>query len=183
MINPMEKALAPDIYITTLGACPLLVAASSVQSGWAMGLVFLTSIVLVSLCLSVIRKLVPVALRLTAMVLISATMLALIHVFLQVWFYESSLKLGIYVPLIAMNCLVLAQAEEHALRITTLRSCRQALATGTGILLGMLVLGAVREYSALPLLQQPPGAFLLLALVIAGIQWFAARTDHIGSAT
>jgi len=183
MNNPLKKMLARDIYITTLGICPLLVVANNIQTGWVMGTVYLSAIMLVSLVLSLIRNLVPVTLRATAIILVSATILSLVHACMQAWFYESSLKLGIYVPLVAMNCLVLVQAEEHALRNPVPQSFLQALVTGTGILLILLVLGTVREYSGLALLQQPPGSFLLLALVIAGIQWFSAREGQALTAT
>jgi len=181
-MNYLLKAVrAHDVYLTTLGLCPLLVVATTFQTGWAMGMVYLSAIVLVSLFLSIVRKLVPVALQLPAIVLASATMVTLIHAFLQAWFYESSLQLGIYVPLVAMNCLMLGQAEECALRNNVVRSCSQALVAGMGVLATMLALGAVREYAGLSLLQQPSGAFLLLAFVIAGTQWCAARIGHVAS--
>jgi Na+-translocating ferredoxin:NAD+ oxidoreductase RnfE subunit len=179
----LKNILVRDVYLASLGICPLLAVANSIQTGWTMGMVFLISITAVSLFLSVVRNLVPLALRLTAIVLVSAATLSLLHIFLQAWMYEASLKPGIYVPLMAMNCLVLAQAEECALRNNVARSCGRALAAGTGVLLIVLALGTVREYASLPLLQQPPGAFLLLALVIAGMQWLAARSGHGAAAT
>jgi Na+-translocating ferredoxin:NAD+ oxidoreductase RnfE subunit len=181
MNNLLGKIVAQDLYITTLGICPLLVTADTMQTGAAIGMVYLSALTLISLIISIVRNFVPVALRLTAIVLVSATVLACIYIFLQFWFYELSLKLGIYVPLIAMNCLVLAYAEKYVLRNSWLPVLVHGLMTGMGILLLMIVIGSIREYSGLSIIKQAPGAFLLLACVIAGAQWFAARGKQISS--
>jgi Na+-translocating ferredoxin:NAD+ oxidoreductase RnfE subunit len=80
-----------------------------------------------------------------------------------------------------MNCLVLAYAEEYALRDQLIPVLVHGLMTGTGILLVMVVIGAIREYSGLSIIKQTPGAFLLLAFVIAGMQWLAARGKPVFS--
>ena len=181
MNNLFGKIIGRDIYITTLGICPLLVAADTMQTGMAIGTVYLSALTLISLIMYIIRSLVPVALRVTVMVLVSATILALIHIFLQFWHYELSLKLGIYVPLIAMNCLVLAYAEEYVLRNHLSQVLVHGLMIGMGILLLMIVIGTIREYSGLSIIKQAPGAFLLLAFVIAATQWLAARGKQFSS--
>lgn len=175
MKNLFGEIIGRDIYIITLGICPLLVAADTMQTGMAIGMVFLSALTLISLIMYIVRRLVPVELRVTAIVLVSATILALMHIFLQFWYYELSLKLGIYVPLIAMNCLVLAHAEESVLRNNMLLMLVHSLLIGMGILLLIIAIGTIRMYSVLSIINQAPGAFLLLALVIAGAQWFAQR--------
>ena len=103
------------------------------------------------------------------------------HIFLQFRFYELSLKLGMYVPLIAMNCLALSLAEEYALRHDVARSLARGLLVGMEILLLMIVLGTIREYG-LSIINQPAGAFLLLAFVLAGLQWFTLRHRQVSTA-
>ena len=181
MNNLFGKIFGRDIYITTLGICPLLVVADTMQTGTAIGIVYLSALILISLIMSSVQSLVPVALRVTTIVLVSATVLTLIHIFLQFWFYEPSLTLGIYVPLIAMNCLLLAHAEEYVLRNNLIPVLIHSLLTGMGILLLLIVIGATREYSGLSIIKQAPGAFLLLAFVIAGVQWIAMRSKQISS--
>lgn len=181
MNNLFGKIFGRNMYITTLGICPLLVAADTLPTGAAIGMVYLSAFTLISLIMYSVRSLVPVELRVTAIVLVSATVLACIHIFLLFWFYELTQKLGIYVPLIAMNCLVLAHAEEYALQNHLLPVLVHGLMIGMGILLLMIVISGIREYSGLSIIQQAPGAFLLLALAIAGVQWLAARGKQISS--
>lgn len=183
MNNLLAQTFIRDIYIMTLGVGPLLVVAHTLQTSLAIGAVFFFASIFICLTVSIVRNLVPMELRVTVIVLVTAMVLALIYIFMQLWFYESGLKLGIYVPLIAMNCLVLAQAEEYALRNDVAQSLCLGLVTGMEVLLLMIVIGSIREYSGLSVIKQAPGAFLLLAFVLAGTQWIAARARQPVSAS
>lgn len=174
-----ENIMARDPAMTAPGLCPLLAVVATWQGGVAMGLVCLSALVVISVIISLMRDLIPAALRLTIIILVSATVLSMVQMLMQLWFYESSLHAGIYVPLVAMNCLVLSQAEEYAVRHSVLRSLAQALVMGGVILLLLAVIGAVREYSDLMVIRQAPGALLLLALVLAGWQWLQAAPDQL----
>lgn len=173
-----ENIMARDLAMTSLGLCPLLAVADTLQGGVAMGLLCLSALVAISVIISLSRDLIPPAVRLTVIILICATVLSLLQILLQLWFYEASLHAGIYVPLVAMNCLVLTQAEECAVRQAVVPALTQAVIMGGVILLLLAVIGAVREYSGLMVMQQAPGALLLLALVLAGWQWLQAHSGH-----
>ena len=181
MNNLLDNIGVRDMYIITLGICPLLGAANNMSTGMAIGIVYLSALTFLSLMMSMVRSLVPVELRITAIVLAFTTILSLVHIFLQFRFYELSLKLGMYVPLIAMNCLALSLAEEYALRHDVARSLARGLLVGMEILLLMIVLGTIREYG-LSIINQPAGAFLLLAFVLAGLQWFTLRHRQVSTA-
>lgn len=156
-----------DFIIPVLGIAPLLMVTDTVEKGAAIGVINLLVMVFVGLIVSAIRNLLPRGARLTAILIINATVVSLVLFLVQLWFFEFSKMLGIYIPLIAMSCLVLVMAEEYALRNGVIKSVIQVFIAGTEILIVLVVLAITREYSGLTLLKQPAGAFLLLGLMLA----------------
>lgn len=156
-----------DAIIPLLGIMPLLVVANNLESAAAIGIVNLLVIIIASLTISAIRNLLPVEIRLVAILLVIASVVSLVYILLQLWFYAISQKLGIYVPLIAMNCLVLAWVEEYALHNSVIKSLLHSLQAGVGILAILIMIGVIREYAGLSLLKQPAGAFLVFGLLLA----------------
>lgn len=168
MMNMIAPPKSRDEFIIlALGIAPLLVVTDTVEKGTAIGGINLVVMVLSGLAVSVIRNLLPEKTRLTAILVINATIVSLIIILMQLYLFDLSQKLAIYIPLIAVNCLVLAWAEEYALRNTVLNSVMHVLLAGAGIYIMLVLLAFVREYSGLALLKQPAGAFLVLALLLA----------------
>lgn len=167
MKNLLDPDSRTDVIIPVLGIMPLLIVANSFKTAAAIGIVNLLVVIIASMAISAIRNLLPVEVRLTAMLLVITSVVSLVYILMQFWFYSISQELGIYVPLIAMNCLVLAWAEEYALRHGVIKSLLHALQAGLGILAILIVIGVVREYAGLTLLKQPAGAFLVFGLLLA----------------
>ena len=167
MKNLLDPDSRTDVIIPVLGIMPLLVVASSFESAAAIGIVNLLVIIIASLAISAIRNLLSVEIRLFAILLVMASVVSLIYILLQFWFYAISQKLEIYIPLIAMNCLVLTWLEEYALRNGVIKSMLHSLRAGVGILVILIMIGVIREYAGLSLLKLPAGAFLVFGLLLA----------------
>ena len=164
LLGPDSRA---DVVIPALGVMPLLLVANSLETATAIGVINLLVVILASLVILSIRNLLPVEIHLTALLLVIASVVSLVYIFVQFWFYAVSQQLGIYIPLIAMNCLVLAWVEEYALRNSIIESLLHTLLAGLGILAILIVIGVIREYAGLPLLKQPAGAFLVFGILVA----------------
>ena len=103
------------------------------------------------------------------MIAVTATVVALSERLLQAWYYELSVDLGIYLPLLAMNALLLGGMQEYVLRQPFRQSCLAALVMAVVVLLVCIVVGIVRGLTFLPVLHDGSGLFLVLALGLAGI--------------
>jgi Na+-translocating ferredoxin:NAD+ oxidoreductase RnfE subunit len=146
-----------------------------------MAIIFALTMIMMALVLSLIRHLIPVALRAAMILACAATVVTILHLLMQTFFYEYSRITGMYSYLVAVSCLLLVFAEEEWLSGPVPAALKQAILLSTGVCILLVLIGIVREYIPLHLLHQAPGAFLLLAFVIAGAQWFAARGKQISS--
>ena len=182
--------------IQMLGLCPLLAVTDTLVNGLALGIATLLALVATSVTVSALRYLIPREIRLSVIILVVASSVTVIDLGVKAYFYELSEVLTIFIPLIAVNCLIIARAEEFAARSGVVFSLVDSLATGLGFLLSLVALGAVREilgygtlfrdaallfgesgygleisllpdYAGLHLATLPAGAFLLLGMLIA----------------
>ena len=182
--------------IQFLGICPLLAVSNSLVNGLGLGIATMAVLLLSNLVVSLIRPWVARDLRLPMFVLIIASLVTVIELSAQAWFFDLWLSLGIFIPLIVTNCVILARAETFASRQPPLAAMVDGLAHGLGFAGVLVTLGALREivgsgrifYGAemlfglaaqnfgyrftadgngFLLALLPPGAFLGLALLIA----------------
>ncbi len=173
-----------NLPLTVMGLCPLLLVSSSTLNAMVMGSVFFTVLVLSSLSLSVVRHLIPFIMRLPIILLLIAFVATLVDLFLSAFYYEWHLTLGIYIPLLSMNCLILVNAEEYGLRHGVKKAITQSLVTGLSIWGILLLTGLIREMmsgllfgeSNFVMIGMAPGAFLVLGFVVALIQYINIRT-------
>jgi electron transport complex protein RnfE len=178
-----------------LGICPLLAVSNTLVNGLGLGLATTAVLICSNLLVSLARHWVAEDLRLPAFVLIIAALVTVVELAVKAWFFDLWLSLGIFLPLIVTNCVILARAESFASRQPPLPAIIDGLAQGAGFASVLAVLGALREIigqgtlfanaeqlfgpagSALKvtlwndggflLALLPPGAFLGLALLIA----------------
>ena len=167
MMTILDPSSRRDYLLPVLGLFPLLAVAVSLKAALTISVVCIISIVVVNGLVSATRHLWPLSLQLTVILLVNAAMVSLAQMFLQFCCYEISLILGIYIPLLAMNCLMIAWAEEYSLRHGMVDSVVNGLKAGLVLLLLLTVTGFIREHSGLVLLQEPFGAFCMLALMAA----------------
>ncbi|MGE4319996.1 MAG: electron transport complex subunit RsxE [Acholeplasmataceae bacterium] len=171
-------------FVLILGMCPTLGTTTSLANGFGMGVSVLFVLIITNAIIAAIRKIVPAEIRIPVYITIIALVVTLLE-----WFIEAQLpslytNLGVYLPLIVVNCIVLGRAEAFASENTVFDSIFDGMGMGLGFTLGLSTLGFVRELlgtgsvlgftffdanSAASFLIQPTGAFLTLGLIIGVI--------------
>jgi electron transport complex protein RnfE len=163
--------------IQLLGLCPLLAVSNTLENAIGLGLATLFVLVLSNASISLIRTLVDDAIRLPIFVLVIAALTTCAELLVQALDYQLYQSLGIFLPLIVTNCLILGRAEALAKRETIVMSTSDGLAQGLGFFLVLVSLGALREWMSgtLILAALPPGAFIALGLLVAIHQWIQGK--------
>ena len=169
-----------------LGLCPVLAVTKSVENGIGMGVA--TTFVLVgsNVLVSILRKLIPSKVRIACFIVIIATFVTVVELVMQAFAYPLFLKLGIFIPLIVVNCIVLGRAEAFASKNNVFRSLLDGLGIGVGFTLSLMALAAVREllgtgmltiwvtpiqifgpsFQPFSFMVEAPGAFMALGLML-----------------
>lgn len=191
--------------VQLLGLCPLLAISNNVVNALSLGLATLLVMAASSGAVSGVRNFVPHEIRIPVFVLIIAALVTVIDLVMNAFVHPLYLVLGIFIPLITTNCIVLARVDAFASKNHPLHSVVDAVAMGLGLTLVLVVLGAIRElagkgtllsgidlvfgaaaksyvlhvlpnYQGFLLAILPPGAFIALGLLIAAHNWNTART-------
>ena len=173
------------VFRLLLGLCPALAVTTSAINGLGMG--FATTFVLVcsNIVVSSLRKVIPARVRIPSFIVIIASFVTVVQLCMEAYFYDLYKALGIFIPLIVVNCLILGRAEAYASRHPLLPSVVDGFGMGLGFTLALFVLGSVRElfgvgtllgqtvfgagYQPLILMILPPGAFIAMGLLLAGM--------------
>ena len=172
------------VLVLVLGMCPTLATSSDAVKGLAMGLA--TTFVLIgsNLVISVIRKLVPGKIRIPCYIVVIATFVTVVKLLMQAYAPGAYQTLGIFLPLIVVNCIVLGRAEAFASKNGLLASAADGLGMGLGFTLVLVCLGCIREFlsagtlfgismqcwdNGFAVMGQAPGGFILLGLILAGM--------------
>ena len=155
--------------IQLLGLCPLLAVSNTIDNAIGLGLATLFVLVMSNASISLIRHLVDEAIRLPSFVLVIAALTTSAELLMQAFDYPLYQSLGIFVPLIVTNCLILGRAESLARREPLLISTMDGLAQGLGFFFVLVSLGAIREWVSdiVILAALPPGAFITLGILVA----------------
>lgn len=173
-----------------LGLCPSLAISTSAFNGVGMGLATIFVLLGSNIMVSLIRNYTPQKIRIPLFIVIISTFVTLVDLFIEAYFSELHKSLGIFIPLIVVNCIILARAEAFASREPLLRSIADALGMGIGFTLSLALISSIREIigngtfwgvPVLPPLYDPaivmilaPGAFLTMGLLI-GLMNFMTR--------
>ncbi len=180
------------VLVLLLGMCPALAVTSSATNGMGMGVATLCVLLGSNVVISMIRNIVPKKIRIPCYIVVIATFVTIVDLLMQAYapvaLYEA---LGIFVPLIVVNCIVLGRAEAFASRNGLYRSVLDALGMGTGFTLALVLLGGAREFfcngslfeikiitvweESFILTKQAPGAFIFLGLFLAGMNYLNMR--------
>ena len=128
-----------------LGLCPTLAVTKTVENGWGMGVATTFVLVCSNILVSLLRKVIPSKVRIACFIIIIATFVTVVELVMQAYAYPLFLKLGIFIPLIVVNCIVLGRAEAFASKNSIVRSLADGLGIGIGFTLALSSLGAVRE--------------------------------------
>ncbi len=165
-----------------LGLCPTLAVTTAAINGIGMGMATTFVLIFATLLVSSLRKIIPDKVRIAVFIVIIASFVTIVELVMQAYFYQLYKSLGLFIPLIVVNCIILGRAEAFASRNPVLASQADGLGMGLGFTLALTVLGAVRELlgngtvfglsllgkSYLPFLLMvvPPGAFIALGFML-----------------
>ena len=170
-----------------LGLCPVLAVTKTVENGIGMGLATTFVLVCSNLLVSALRKVIPPKVRIACFIIIIATFVTVVELVMQAYAYPLFLKLGIFIPLIVVNCIVLGRSEAFASKNGLVKSIADGLGIGIGFTLSLAALGAVRElfgtgmltfwekpiqifpssFEPFTFMIEAPGAFVVLGLMLA----------------
>lgn len=183
------------VLVLMLGMCPTLAVSVSAKNALGMGIA--TTFVLLgsNVVISLVRKGIPAKVRIPCYIVIIAVFVTIVELLMKAYApAELNRTLGIYIPLIVVNCIVLGRAEAFASKNGVLRSALDGLGMGVGFTLALMALGAVREFLAegtlfelqivpgwqsFMLLKQPSGAFIVLAVFLAFMNWLRMRKAQL----
>lgn len=170
-------------FVLMLGMCPTLAVTTSAVNGLGMGLTTMVILAMSNLMISALRRLIPNEVRVPAFIVIVASFVTIVQFLLQGYIPSLYDSLGIYIPLIVVNCIILGRAEAYASKNPVLPSLFDGIGMGLGFTVGLTSIGAVRELigagqifglQVMPKAYEPvtifilaPGAFLVLALLTA----------------
>lgn len=188
-MNKSLKALYNGIikenptFVLMLGMCPTLAVTISGMNGLGMGLTTTVVLALSNVMISMLRKVIPDKVRIPAFIVIVASFVTIVQFLLQAYFESLNEALGIYIPLIVVNCIILGRAEAFASKNSVIPSLFDGIGMGLGFTLGLTCIGIVREligagtffgaqvmpesYVPAAIFVKAPGAFLVLALLTA----------------
>jgi electron transport complex protein RnfE len=170
------------IFRLALGLCPTLAVTSSAENGLGMGVAATFVLVGSNFIISLLRKAIPQRIRIPCFIVVIATFVTLVEMVMQAYSPQLYKNLGIFVPLIVVNCIILGRAEAFASRNGVGVSLLDGLGMGAGFTLALLIIGAIREilgsgkvfgqivlgpgYNPALLFILPPGAFLTIGLLM-----------------
>ena len=169
-------------FVLLLGMCPTLATTTSSINGMSMGLATMFVLICSNIVISLIKNLTPDKVRIPVFVVVIASFVTILQMCLKAYLPEINKSLGLFIPLIVVNCIILGRAEAVACKNGPLASRFDGVGIGLGFTLGLTLLGTVREplgagsVFGLPLLPEtcnillfilPPGAFISLGYLIA----------------
>jgi len=185
------------VLVLALGLCPTLAVTSSAVNGLGMGVAATFVLVMSNLIISLIKPLVPAKIRIPIFITVIATFVTIVKLVMAAYVPALSQALGIFIPLIVVNCIILGRAEAFASKHGVLRSLADGIGMGLGFTVTLILLGMFREllgngtifgttimgasYKPALLMILPPGAFLSLGMMVAGSRWLLEKTARKGA--
>lgn len=180
------------IFIMMLGMCPTFAVTTSATNGLGMGVSTLVVLVMSNWVISLLRKAIPDEVRLPAYIVVVASLVTVVQLLIQAFIPDLYKALGIYIPLIVVNCIILGRAEAYASKNPPVLSIFDGIGMGLGFTVALTLLGLLREvfgagtafglqimpkwYEPMGILVKAPGAFFVLALIIAVMNGASIQT-------
>ncbi len=182
------------IFIQVLGMCPTLAVTTSAVNGVGMGLATTAVLIGSNVVISLLRKFIPSKIRIPAFIVVIATFVTVVGLLMKAFVPALDKALGLFIPLIVVNCIILARAEAFASKNSVIQSSVDGIGMGLGFTLSLTLLGAVREllgagsifganllgasYQPALIMILPPGAFLALGLLLALYNWASSKNAN-----
>ncbi len=193
VVNEFTKGLWKEIppFRLVLGLCPVLAVTTAAENGLAMGLATAFVLVCSNVLISLLRRLIPKKVRIASFIVVIASFVVIVELMMQAYYYPMYQILGLFIPLIVVNCIILGRAEAFASKNPILPSLADGLGMGLGFTLSLTFLGSVREiigngtwfgmpimwgsYEPFSVMVKAPGAFLCLGVILGLMNWISAR--------
>ena len=174
-------------FVLVLGMCPTLAVTTSAINGIGMGLTTTVVLAMSNLMISLLRKFIPDGVRMPAFIVVVASFVTIVQMLLQGFIPSLYSALGIYIPLIVVNCIILGRAEMFASKNSVVDSALDGLGMGIGFTLALGMMGLIRELlgsgtafgvtitadvlSPIGIFMLAPGGFFVYAILIAAVNW------------
>lgn len=189
-MNQLKEGILTNnpIFVQLIGLCSTLAVSTTLQNGLGMGLAVTIVLMSSNLVISLLRRIIPNQIRIAAYIVIIAGFVTIVDLSMQAWLPELSESLGLFIPLIVVNCLILARAEAFASKNPPLLSLIDGLTMGIGFTIAISLISAVREllgsgsllgipvfgsgYTPIIMIILPAGGFLTLGILMAVFQYF-----------
>lgn len=189
-MNQLKEGILTNnpIFVQLIGLCSTLAVSTTLQNGLGMGLAVTIVLMCSNLVISLLRRIIPNQIRIAAYIVIIAGFVTIVDLSMQAWLPELSESLGLFIPLIVVNCLILARAEAFASKNPPLPSLIDGLTMGIGFTIAISLISAVREllgsgsllgipvfgggYTPIIMIILPAGGFLTLGILMAVFQYF-----------
>jgi electron transport complex protein RnfE len=175
------KTIPP--FRLVLGLCPVLAVTTSGFNGFGMGLATTFVLIFSNLFVSLLRNVIPRQVRIASFIVIIASFVVIVELVMQAYFYALFKVLGLFIPLIVVNCIILGRAEAFASKHGPVLSLADGLGIGLGFTISLFVLGSIREilgsgsilgiyvmwssFEPFTFMLKPPGAFVALGILLA----------------
>jgi electron transport complex protein RnfE len=177
------------VFVLLLGCCPTLGVTSSAVNGLGMGAATAFVLVMSNLAIALVKNVIPDKVRIPAFIVIIAAFVTVVQLLMAAYTPALNEQLGLFIPLIVVNCIVLGRAEAFASRNTALASMIDGLGMGVGFTFALLLLGTIRELlgnlsffgyklveaDGILIFVLAPGAFITLGFIIATMKWLKER--------
>ena len=191
--NEFTKGIIKEnpVLISLLGMCPTLAVTSSVDNALGMSLAVIAVLTASNIVVSLMRKIIPDSIRIPSFIVIIATFVTAIEMTMHAFLPDLYRALGIFLPLIVVNCIILGRAEAFASKNGILKSIADALGMGLGFTLALFILSSVREiigagsfmgislfgeaFQPALIMILPPGAFIALGGILGIMNYFRQR--------
>ena len=173
------------VFVQLLGTCPTLAVTTTVANGFGMGLSVLIVLVMSNLLISLLRKFIPEQIRIASYIVIISGFVTAVELLIKAYVPALDASLGLFIPLIVVNCIILARAEAYASKHGPVNAVLDGVFMGLGFTFALCLLGAVREvlgsgtlfgfpvlwggYRPMLVFVMPAGAFLTLGVLIAAV--------------
>lgn len=192
-LNPIKNGIFAEnpTFRLVIGMCPTLAVSTSAINGIGMGLSTMAVLIGSNMVLAAIRKIVPDKIRIPIFVVVIASFVTIVAMLLEAFVPAIYKALGIYIPLIVVNCIIIQRAEAFANQNTVLSSLADAVGMGLGFTIALTLMGSVREilgagsifgfnllganYEPAMIFIQSPGAFLTLGFLMALVNYISYK--------
>ena len=193
-INIVYNGLIKEnpIFVLMLGMCPTLATSTSLSNALGMGIATTFVLIMSNVIISLLRNIIPEKMRIPSYIVIVATFVTIVQLLMQAYFSNLYNALGIYIPLIVVNCIILGRAESFASKNSVFDSLADGIGMGIGFTVGLSLISIIREFLGkgsfynipiapsdynITIFVLAPGAFLVLAFLIAIQNFLNLKND------